>query len=299
MKKTVLLVGCLLAISANAGKLFPELAKQWYPHQLTKSMPQRFSGPFNAGEVDFYIVHHGGNLTITLTATRTKLHGAPVSRALLSQAIFFRLFDAKEIPLKKQFFVFPEGRGIKTKSFKLYLSKVPPGIYQLRCAISQNSSIKVDIKTKPACSFGVAPSRGLILPTTKKQFVDAYLYTPPDCQQLKFKFYGAVGELFMLNGTSVQKLKSPNITTVKVTPDTIYKLKAVNVWHGFGIDGAPGILCPDVVTAKNIRGSVEFAPNGRLLYHQFQVRNWKWMHGLKANELTAPPIADLKKSRKK
>jgi hypothetical protein len=298
MKKILLLVGCLLAISANAGKLFPELAKQWYPHQLTKSTPQRFTGPFDAGEVDFYIVHHGGNLTITLIATRSKLHGDPVSRALLSQAIFFRLFDAKEVPLKKQFFVFPEGKGIKTKSFKLKLKKVPPGIYQLRCAISQNSSIKVDIKTKPTCSFGVAPSRGLMLPTTKKQFADAYLYTPPDCQQLKFRFYGAVGELFMLNGNSVQKFKSPSITTVKVTPDTIYKLKAINVWHGFGIDGAPSILCPDAATARNIRGSVEFAQNGRLLYHQFQVRNWKWMHGLKANELTAPPIADLKKYRK-
>ncbi len=298
MKNILLIVSCLLAIPANAEELFPKLVKHWYPHQLTQSSPKRFPGPFEAGEIDFYIVHHGGDLTITLTATRAKLNGDPVSRVLLSQAIFFRLFDAREIPLKKQFFVFPEGRGIKTKDFKLYLNQAPPGIYQLRCAISQNSSIKVDIKTSPTCSFGVAPSRSLLRPTAKKQFVDAYLYTPPDCQQLKFKFHGAVGELFRLNGTSVQKFKSPGITTVKVTPNTIYKLQAINTWYGFGIDGAPAILCPDPVTARNIRGSVEFAPNGRLLYHQFQRRNWQWMHSLKARELTAPPIADLRQYRR-
>ena len=298
MKKSLLTVAILATVSVNAGKLFPELAKKWYQHKLNKSAPKRFNGPFKAGEIDFYIVHHGGDLKVTLQAKRSKLKGGGMSRALLSQAIFYRFFDAEEKSVKKEFFVFPEGKGIKEKSFDLQLKKAPAGIYQLRCATSQNSYITVDIKTAPACSFGVAASRGMMLPPVKTQFADSYLYTPADCTKLIFRFHGAKGELFDLKGKSLIKMPKTKTYSVNVEPGNIYKLKAINVWRGFGINGAPGILCPDVATAKNIRGSVEFAPNGRLLYHLFQVRNWKWMHSLKEDQLTAPSVADLKKLKK-
>jgi hypothetical protein len=298
MKKFLLTVAVLATVSVNAGKMFPEIARKWYPQKFKKSAAKRFQGPFAAGEIDFYIVHHGGDLKVTLTAKRSKLNGGPVSRALLSQAIFYRFFDAQERPVKKQFFVFPEGKGIKEKSFNLQLKKASAGIYQLRCAMSQNSYINVDIKTAPVCSFGVAASRGFMLPPVKKQFADSYIYTPVDCEQLKFRFHGATGELFDLNGKSLIKMPKSKVYSVNVEPDKVYKLNAVNVWRGFGIDGAPGILCPDAATARNIRGSVEFAPDGMLLYHKFQVRNWKWMHSLKKDQLIAPPVADLRKYKK-
>ncbi len=301
MKKSLLSVAVLAAVSVNAGKLFPELAKKWYPQKLEKSVPKRFQGPFRAGEVDFYIVHHGGDLKVTLTATRSQLNGGPVSRALISQAIFYRFFDVQENPVKKEFYVFPEGKGDKVKNFDLKLANAPAGIYQLRCAISQSSYIDVDIKTEPACSFGVAASRGMMQSTTKKQFIDSYIYTPADCQKLTIRFYGAKGELLTADGKPVKELPIQKVTKVDVKPNNIYKLKALKVWKntgGFGIDGMPGILCPDAVTARNIRGSVEFAPNGRLLYHKFQVRNWKWMHSLKKDQLIAPPIVDLKTLKK-
>ena len=301
MKNFLLSAAVLAAISVNAEKLFPEIAKKWYPQKLEKSVPKRFQGPFNAGEIDFYIVHHGGDLNVTLTAKRSQLNGGSLSRVSISQAVFYRFFDAQENPVKKEFYAFPEGKGIKEKNFDLKLSNAPAGIYQLRCAMSQNSYIDVDIKTKPECSFGVAASRSMMLPKTKKQFADSYVYTPADCQKLTVRFYGAQGELFTSDGKSVKKFPINKITKVDVEPNNIYKLQAFGVWNkigGFGIDGMPGILCPDAVTARNIRGSVEFAPNGRLLYHKFQVRNWEWMHSLKKDQLAAPPVTDLKTLKK-
>ena len=298
MKRIIFAAVCSAAVSVCAGKLYPEVAKKWYPQKLEKSAPKRFAGPFESGEVDFYIVHHGGNLKVTLSATRSTLKSGTVSRATVPQAFFVRFFDAEEFPVKKEFYVFPENKGNKDKSVEVVYPKAPAGIYQVRCAVSQSSKIQVDLKTEPACSFGVAPSRDLMLPTTKKQFVDSYLYTPVDCNSLKLHFYGAVGELYSLDGKMLKSTAGKKTVTVGVKPDSIYKLKAVNSWRGFALDGAPAILCPDIATAKNIRGSVEFAPNGRLLYHKFQVRNWKWMHSLKKDQLTAPPVADLKKLKK-
>lgn len=283
---------------AKNGKLYPDVAKKWYPHKLEKSSPRRFTGPFEAGEVDFYIVHHGGNLKVTLNAVRSKLKNGIVSRVEVPQAIFARFFDAEEFPVKKEYYVFPDGKGNKEKNIVTSYPKAPAGIYQVRCAVSQDSDIKVDIKTEPACSFGVAPSRSLMFPTSKGQFAESYLYTPVNCTKLKLYFYGSIGELYSLDGKLIKSATGNNTVIAEVNPGKIYKLKAINKWRGFAFAGAPAILCPDVATAKNIRGSVEFAPNGRLLYHKFQVRNWKWMHSLRKDQLTAPPVADLSKLRK-
>ena len=298
MKRMIFAAASLAAVSVCAGKLYPEVAKKWYPQNFEKSTPKRFAGPFESGEVDFYIVHHGGDLKVTLSAARSTLKSGTVSRATIPQAVFVRFFDSEEFPVKKEFYVFPENKGNKEKAIETSFKKAPAGIYQVRCAISQSSNIKVDLKTEPACSFGVAPSRGLMLPTTKKQFSDSYIYTPVDCKQLKFLFYGSVGKLYTLDGKLLKQASGKKTASVNVGPGKIYKLEVVNKWRGFAMSGAPAILCPDVATAKNIRGSVEFAPNGRLLYHKFQVRNWKWMRSLKKDQLTAPPAADLKKLKK-
>jgi len=51
----------------------------------------------------------------------------------------------------------------------------------------------------------------------------------------------------------------------------------------------PTILCPDEATARNIRGSAEFLPDGTQVWHKFQKEMWKQMRAISPADLEVQP----------
>ncbi|MEW6358778.1 MAG: hypothetical protein AB1696_20755 [Planctomycetota bacterium] len=287
MRRLVIL-SLLTVCCAPASAIEQVDVAKWYDFQLTPSAPKQFGGPFRCDAAAFYLVHHGGPMEITLRLERTEPD--PMDARLV------RLFDPDERLLewhyKTHWNTEPHG---ETFVFKAPDGK--PGIYILR--VVTRGKVLVHLKTEPLVSFGIFPMRTLLYATAPDQFKECYVYVPPRAEKFVLDAYGAVNvSLTDEKGQALATLDKTGKKEIDVArTQVVWKLSA-------RLDGAesrlrhrgfPMILCPDEATARNIRGSVEFAPDGTLLHHKCQLAMWKWMRTLKPEDLAIEPrsLADL------
>jgi hypothetical protein len=264
----------------------------WYPYRLEQHEPARPAGPFKAQSVAFYVVHHGGPLAVTLIVNRPDAEIADNGGIRFPHAVFWQAFDHEERPVDRRTYRFetPDERG---RRFTVEFEDTAPGVYQVRAAKTAGNSMTFDLETKPACSVAVMPVRCRLGMSGRDQFADAYVYAPPGTGEVRLHSYAAKVELMSLDGTAAGASDLDG-GRCAVVPGTVYRLRATPTWEAssFGLSGMPPILCADPDTARNIRGSVEIAPDGRILHHRFQLRMWEWMHSLTADDLAVAP-ADL------
>ena len=270
--------------------------QSWYPQQLERSEPRRLPGPFLCSGMVFYIVHHGGPLTVSLDVSRPGPELRNNGGVRVPHAVFWQLYDADERPLEQQYHRFTDDSEL-VKRFKVELGESPGGVYQVRSASSPASFIAVDLQTEPPCSFGIMPTRCRLGRAVPAQFSEAYVYAPPGAGDVTLRSYATT---VLLRDEAGKQIGSSQTDGGKgtVTPGNVYQLSVspASATGTFGITGMPGILCPDAVTARNIRGSAEVAPDGRMLSHKFQLRMWQWMHSLEPADL-AVSVAALTATR--
>ena len=261
-----------------------EAPAAWHAHQLSPSPPARFPGPFLCDSMAFFIVHHGGPLAAEFVVNRpnTELPAGPVR---VPHAVFWQFYDADERLVKQEYHKFTD-EADRRRSFRAELADAKAGIYQLRYAKSQGNKMTVDLRTEPAASFGVMPCRARLGRGKEGQFANTFLYVPPALSSLTLHTYAARIALLEPTGEVVGETSKKDVK-LEVTAGRVYGVQVKSGYErsAVGISGVPPILCPDETTARSIRGSVEFAPDGRMLHHKFQVRMWHWMQGLKRREL--------------
>ncbi len=290
---TSIILSCACAFSILTAAP-ADLAQSGQRFELEASQPRPFQGPFNAESVVYYIVHHGGDLKLSIGFDRWRDTAGPMGGITIPQALFFQVYDAEEHPVQSVYWTFPKDKS-RRKDFVHEFKAAPAGIYQVRATMSPNGRLRGYLSTEPATSFGVMPSR-CMLAAGGKNLSEAYVYAPPQAKQLNIYNRGTETSVSALDGQSLLKVKSNQRGETPVTAGQVYKL-AFKGFGSVGFDGFPVILCPDETTARNIRGSMEVAADGTLLHHKFQVRMWEWMHSLEPADLEVQtvPLGPLNK----
>ncbi|MDH7571616.1 MAG: hypothetical protein QHJ73_18720, partial [Armatimonadota bacterium] len=245
----------------------------------------RLEGPFRADSLAFFIVHHGGPLLVELHVNRPTRELKDQGGVRFPHAVFWQLYDADERLAARDYHRFT---GEETgKVFRVQLPDAPAGVYQLRYAKSPANEITVDLRCEPPASFGVMPCRARLHEGRKNQFRSAWVYVPPGEHRVRLNAYAATLRLLGRDGRPMARAPGE----LRVRGEALYRVEATfdHAASAVGISGVPPILCPDEATARRIGGSVERAPDGRLLAHRFQVRMWEWMHRLTPADLAAVP----------
>ena len=281
MRKLVFWAICCLVSTFTALSGTPDLARKWNQFKLEKSTPNPFKGIFNAENLVYYIVHYGGDLKLNIAFSRWKNTPAVINGITLPASLFFQIYDAEERPVKSVYWKFP--KGLRKKSFIHSFKNVSAGIYQIRTTSSAGGRILGSLSTKPETSFGVMAGRSMIK-AGSRNLTNAYIYVPPQAKKLKIYNRRTETTISEINGKQIFTVKSNQKGEIALSPMHVYKLH-FNKKGSVGFSGFPIILCPDKTTARNIRASVEFAPDGSMLHHKFQLRMWKWMHSLKKSQL--------------
>ena len=263
------------------------------------SQPPQFHGPFNAESLTFYVVHEGGDLTLSLQATR-KLR-SPNRRASVEipQAIFVQVYDANEFLVTSKYHPFPKD----DTAFHLpsTIPNAPAGIYQIRATGSWGGGIQFDLETSPVCSFGVMAARDTLKRTTAEQFSKAFLYIPEHRQSLTFKKGSQKGALKHADGTSIGTFGGGKEATFTELPaNSVCEIELEQGTGWIGMKGTvPLILCPDEKSALAIKGSLVTDPiSGDVYEHAFQVRMKQWISHLTAKDLQVEyvPISSRKEA---
>ncbi len=265
--------------------------QNWYNFKLKKSTVQPFKGPFDAESVIYYIVHHGGDLKLNIGFDRWRFE-PPKQAVTLPQVMFFQVYDADENLVKKEFHVFPMDHKTKRLNYEYEFKSAPAGIYQVRVVTTAACRVRSYLSTQPSTQFGVMPSR-CMMGADGKNMNSAFVYVPPEAKELKIYNRGVETKVLDSEGKTLVQVKSGKRGSTPVTPGKIYTLK-FSKFGCVGFDGFPVILCPDATTAENIRASIEYAPDGTMLHHKWQVRMWEWMHSLKADQLAVKAVVPAK-----
>ncbi|MFO7947501.1 MAG: hypothetical protein R6V19_11890, partial [Armatimonadota bacterium] len=253
-------------------------AAEWDDFELAPDDSARFEGPFECGAAAIYFVHHGGPLKITLSLS-SKDDAGKMRKALV------RFLDADEHYRDWDYQWFPAEGTIDT-SWDFALDEAEPGIYQVRLAL--HGSFTWDVTTAPATSFGIMPMRTRLYATAPEQFSDAWVYVPPQSELFVAKTYARAAlnitcegdELLAMDHSThqgrIDVTDSPALWNVNLTlqPNAFINSR-----------GVPLLLCPDRTTAENIRGSVEFLPDGSRVWHKFQKRIYRVMHSFEPEDL--------------
>lgn len=286
MRNSIAVLFFGLCLTASA---FDEVdVAKWQAATLVKSAPKRFAGPFRCDAAAFYFVHHGGPLSVNVRLERGKPD--PMD------AMLVRLSDAEERLVgwnyKTYWAVDPPSEAL---SFRVNDGKA--GVYILR--VVTRGKFLVDVETDPLVSFGIFPMRTQLYAAKPDQFRDAFVYVPPRSEKLVLKTYGDAT-------VAVRDESGQGILTLEKDGQQEAVIRKTDVVWRFDVArsgetaylmhrGFPMILCPDEATARNIRGSVEFAPDGTLLYHKCQLAMWRWMRSLRKEDLAVEPrpLADL------
>ncbi|NOZ23715.1 MAG: hypothetical protein GXP25_21780 [Planctomycetes bacterium] len=262
--------------------------QKWYDFKLIQSPPKTFEGPFRCDAVAFYLVHHGGPLDITLKLERTEPD--PMDARLV------RLFDPDEKLLEWRYKTYWSTEP-PDETFAFRVENGKPGVYILR--VVTRGKVLVHLKTEPKSSFGLFPMRTRLYATKPNQFKECYIYVPPRAEKFVLDAYGSVNvSLADEKGETLATLNKTGKKEIDIArTQVVWKLSARLDGDNSRLRhrGFPMILCPDEATARNIRGSVEFAPDGTLLYHKCQLAMWRWMRSLKPEDLAIEPrpLADL------
>lgn len=280
---TGMLAGASSMITVHGARTAASAAyENWYPHGLERSIPARFPDPVSTTAAAFFVVHHGGPLSVELCVLRPEPAQAPGGIRVIP-AVFWQFYASDERSVRQEYHPFVDDTDREYRD-TVALAETPAGIYQLRYAKSCAAS--VDLKITPEASFAIMPCR-----TRMRGISEAYLYVPPGNQEITIPVYAATVELTAEDGETIATFNAKRRDPVNVTGPTVLRVQIKYGWEqgAFNIVGIPPILCPDEHTARNIRGSVEVAPDGRVLPHKFQRRMWDWMHALKPEELAVEP----------
>ena len=244
---------------------------EWDAFTLTESPAKRLDGPFKCSSAAFYFVHHGGPLKIALQL-KSETDSGKLRKALV------RFLDADEHYLDWDYQWFPAERAID-KSWDFAVTEGKPGIYQLRLALS--GKFTYDVTAEPEVSFGFMPMRTLLWATQPDQFAESYVYVPPNSESWKVSTYSDARVVVSEAGKELLHLE-PGQSKGEILVTEMPSLWQVNLTMGTNAflksHGVPFILCPDEATAANIRGSVEFLPDGTQVWHKFQKQVWDYMH---------------------
>lgn len=253
-------------------------AAEWDDFELAPDDSARFEGPFECGAAAIYFVHHGGPLKITLSLS-SKDDAGKMRKALV------RFLDADEQYRDWDYQWFPAEGTIDT-SWDFALDEAEPGIYQVRLAL--HGSFTWDVTTAPATSFGIMPMRTRLYATAPEQFSDAWVYVPPQSELFVAKTYARAALNITCEGDELLAMDhSTHRGRIDVTDSPA-------LWHVdltlqpnafINSRGVPLLLCPDRTTAENIRGSVEFLPDGSRVWHKFQKRIYRVMHSFEPEDL--------------
>jgi hypothetical protein len=294
MRNTIAASLMLIILSAAVCIASVDVAK-WDAFTLTKSPPQRFDGPFKCGSAAFYFVHHGGPLKVTLQL-KSETDSGKLRKALV------RFLDADEHYLDWDYQWFP-AEGAIDKSWTFAVTDAKPGIYQLRLALS--GDFTYDVTTQPDISFGFMPMRTLLWATKPDQFAEAYVYVPPNSETWSVSTYSDTAVVVTERDKELLHLE-PGQSKGEILVAEMPSMWQVNLTMGGNAflksHGVPFILCPDATTAANIRGSVEFLPDGTQVWHKFQKQAWDYMRRFSPTDLEceaersfAPKLEELLK----
>ncbi|MBT3380844.1 MAG: hypothetical protein HN742_39085 [Lentisphaerae bacterium] len=245
-------------------------------------------GPFRASGLAFFVVHDGGPLRGVLRFTRPSTE-LPSGGIRMPHNAFWQLYDHEERLIRREYATFP-GDGDRERLFPFELADARPGVYQIRCA---QVGLLCELELDPPHPFGVMPCRARLHEGREGQFAETYLFVPRDRTSLKLRTYAAAVRVESLARELLGE-SGVNGGAVPVIPESVVRVRATfqTVRGAIGVTGVSPILCPDAETARRIRGSVEYAPDGRALAHRFQLRMWDWMHGVVPADLQVEP-ADL------
>jgi len=294
-------------------------ASTWDAFELIQSEPARIEGPFKCGAVALYFVLDGrewgigngerqtataGPMKVTLTLTSETDEGK-MRKALV------RFLDADENYVGWDYQWFPP-QGVIEKTWEFALDDARPGIYQLRLALLGDFTFEV--QTEPEMSFGVMPMRSLLFATSPEQFGDCWMYVPPNSQKWAVSTYADTSLTVTQDQKTLLQLEgSGQKGEIAVDPKSGFKTPAdgtgglearptgsfetgssPSLWHVslrmgerafLRSRGVPTILCPDETTARNIRASAEFLPDGCQVWHKFQKRVWEKMREFTPEDL--------------
>jgi len=273
---------CVLAFLTPAISTAAVDVAEWDAFRLAPAPPKRFEGPFKCGAAALYFVHYGGPLQVTLQLN-SETDTGKLRKALV------RFLDADEHYLAWDYQWFP-AEGVIDKSWQFSVADGKPGIYQLRLALAGDFTF--DVTSEPQVSFGIMPMRTLLWATSPEQFSEAYLYVPPNSEKWQVAAYADIALTVTENGKQLLHLEPPE------SKAEIIVGKAPSLWHvslrmgGSAFlrsCGVPTILCPDEATARNIRGSAEFLPDGIQVWHKFQKEVFRQMHRLSPTDLECEP----------
>ena len=277
MRKAISCVFVLTFLAATISTAAVDVA-EWDAFRLTEAAPKRFDGPFKCDATALYFVHHGGPLKVTLQLD-SETDTGKLRKALV------RFLDADEHYIAWDYQWFPAD-GVIDKSWEFSVADGKPGIYQLRLALA--GGFTFDVTTEPEVSFGVMPMRTLLWATTPEQFSEAYIYVPSNSEKWQVSAYADTTLTVTEDAEELLHLEYPEgkgEIIVGKTPS----LWSVNLRMGGSAFlrscGVPTILCPDEATARNIRGSAEFLPDGTQVWHKFQKQVFKQMRQLSPADL--------------
>jgi hypothetical protein len=246
--------------------------------------PKNIEGPFRATAMAFYVVHDGGPLSVTLRAHNR--NDSPGARLLC------RFFNAGEKLVEWKFHRFEAGTP-RAEYLAEFGEEAPAGVYQVRCSLS--GPVEVDLRTRPARSFGLMPMRSRLRSVARDQFAGTWVYVPEGAEHLKFRRHGPVSlKITPREGEQISLGSKKGTWTVPLERgDTVLKLDLLiqpDDWCFAGLGGFPVILCPDPETARAIHASLVEAPDGRRFAHRFQIRMREWIRELDPAELEWEPV---------
>lgn len=249
----------------------------------------RFTGPFRAEALAFFFIHDGGPLKIGVDATPDENKEAG--------KILCRFYDAAERLVHGDYQKLPPNQ---TKHIEYdYGADAPAGIYQIRYS---GRNLKVEVRSVPASSFGVMPSRCMMKASSVGQFENVWFKVPENVDSFSIRGFGVKGEVFDPSGKIVVKVgrRPETIDIPKLDAKRIGRLSlrmTPDFYSRFGVSGMPFIMCPSLEIAKRINGSLEKSNTGVFYPHKFQIEMIDWMTGLTRKELELTPF-DLKKYEK-
>lgn len=285
------LLFCTVLLEGGGARLSPE---RWYPHRLIASPPSRLPGPFACDSLSFFIVHHGGPLTVEFIVHHPSPQLTNHGVIRLPHAVFWQFYDSEEKLVKQEYYKFIADDELE-RVFCVVLSDAAPGILQFRYAKSPGNTMTVDLRTEPTTSFGVMPCRARLYEGARGQFEKAYLYVPPSHYKVRLITHAGRLTVVELAGNVIASTSGQTPLDVEVKWNRVYQIRAESDYavSAIGIAGVPPILCANEVTARNIRGSIEVAPDGPVLHRKFQLRMWERMHSLKPKDLAVKAVALL------
>ncbi len=232
----------------------------------------RFDGPFELDDgIVFYIVDGEGE------GFDARIQWRDGRRSRSPAPLLIRGFDPRERQVLRDEFA-GEGLGgsgndVPTETRTVSFPAAGPGVYQLR--LTGGGQVQLELSRR--LSFGVLGTPETLV-GRDEQFARSYFYLPPGLDRLPVR---GRGEFETLRIEAPDAGAQLNLRGRDPGGRVDLPGDGGQVWgmsirgrgrYELSFDHLPIILCPDVDTARAIRGSVYRLEGGGVAFHRFQVR---------------------------